>query len=64
MLFTNFTYVNRAHKCVILQSPSGNTVYCLYPVYHVLTHDPRRKFTIVTKINPKNGLSYNFIKLL
>lgn len=62
MKFINFTYLGRTIKCVAL-SYNNETVYCLFPLYKHLVHNPSLKWDIVERVNPKDEKTYKFIKI-
>ena len=59
---SGFVYMGRTKKCVILESPVGDVVYCSFRNYWHLTHNPKLKWEVVTRLNPKDNLEYEFIK--
>lgn len=63
MRFTNFTYLGRTIKCVAL-SYKNETVYCLFPLYKHLVHNPSLKWDIVEKVCPKDRETYKLVKIL
>ena len=63
MRFTDFTYIGRTSKCAVLKSPYGEIVYCLFGVYHYLTHNPSLRWEVIRKKNPEDGLHYDFIQI-
>lgn len=63
MRFTNFTYLGRTIKCAVLAF-NNETVYCLFPLYKHLVHNPSLKWDIVEKVCPKDRETYKFVKIL
>lgn len=61
MRFTNFTYLGRTIKCAVLTF-NNETVYCLFPLYKHLIHNPSLKWEIIERT--KNEQTYKFIKIL
>ena len=64
MRFIDFTFIGRSTRCAILKAPSGETVYCLFGVYHYLTHNPSLHWEIVSKVFPRNGRTYKFVHIV
>lgn len=60
MRFTNFTYLGRTIKCAVLAF-NDETVYCLFPLYKHLIHNPSLKWEIVERT--KNEQTYKFIRI-
>ena len=63
MKFSDYIYKGRTHKCVILESPCGDTVYCSFHVFGCITHNPTLKWSVVTRVHPETKMEYNFIKV-
>lgn len=62
-MFQNYSYEGRTKKCVKLKSPSGETVYCLYPVFHKITHNPCLNWSIISRKNLHDEKTYKFIQV-
>ena len=63
MQFINFTYIGRSIKCARLMF-DNEIVYCLFPLYKHLVHNPSLKWEIVEKICPKDEKKYKFVHIV
>ena len=63
MKFNNYTYVGRTAKCAVLESPTGNTVYCLFCIFKWLVHNPSLNWTEIERNHPTRDKVYKFIAL-